>query len=112
MGTPPVDIIMGPKSVLALVGALSLFALLTQSVLKFLLASFGVRLRDRSAAKRKLLLEAAVAEEEFASRRRTDKAEDEDWERVEGYAAASAENGAPMPESDFSGIVGFFHPFW
>lgn len=36
---------------------------------------------------------------------------DEEWENVEAYAAGTARNGG-KGEKEWSGVVGFFHPFW
>lgn len=36
---------------------------------------------------------------------------DEEWENVEAYATGTVKNGGTA-EKEWSGIVGFFHPFW
>lgn len=36
---------------------------------------------------------------------------DEEWENVEAYAAGTAKDGG-KEEKEWSGVVGFFHPFW
>jgi hypothetical protein len=37
--------------------------------------------------------------------------EDQDWEKVEKNVVKSAPNGLAV-DDDWSGLVGFFHPFW
>lgn len=54
-----------------------------------------------------------VAKDEIAWAEESEKEgrDSDDWENVEGYAGASAGNGE-KGDSEFDGIVGFFHPFW
>ena len=105
---------MGALFVLALIGALSLSPFLLRYLLVSTLEAVGTRLRNKTNGKRELLLQASRAEEELLLRRQNGgkDADDDDWERVESHATATAENGGPLPGNDFAGIIGFFHPFW
>jgi len=61
-----------------------------------------------------LLLAKAEDDAELSARNHHDSTidrEDEEWERVEKSITKSAPNGQ-APNGDWSGIVGFFHPFW
>jgi alpha-1,2-mannosyltransferase len=37
--------------------------------------------------------------------------DDDEWEQVEASTVGSAVNGGKA-DKDWSGLVGFFHPFW
>ena len=63
--------------------------------------------------RKKAILRRVKIEEEGAQKfkRRSPLSDDDDWEKVESYGAASAVNGG-RAEDDWEGVVGFFHPFW
>ena len=73
----------------------------------------GSSLKRKSALRRKILLAKVEAEQDDyrAKKQRSSNGEDEDWEKVETYAAGTARNGE-SGEDDWNGVVGFFHPFW
>ena len=69
--------------------------------------------RHASTRKKAILRRVKVEEEAFQNFNRHSQkpAEDDDWEQIESYGAASAKNGG-QAEDEWEGIVGFFHPFW
>jgi len=75
--------------------------------------AFGSYLKRKTAARRQSTLKRVQVEEEAVRSfyRRSQKAEDDDWEKIECYGAATSTNGSHA-DSDWEGIVGFFHPFW
>ncbi len=74
---------------------------------------FGSYLKRKTTARRQSTLKRVHIEEEAVRSfyRRSQKSEDDDWERIETYGAATSTNGS-QADSDWEGIVGFFHPFW
>ena len=101
-----------PKLVNSLLAiALTVFA--ATWIARYAGQTIGWYLRRKTSGRRSLILSRVKLEEEaYTSRdRKSAKSDDEDWEKVESYAAGSAENGAKA-EDDWAGVVGFFHPFW
>ena len=81
--------------------------------LRFLGELLGRYLQRSSQTRRELLL-SRVANEQRAyesGHKDSRKKEDDDWEEIEGATVGSAINGGKA-DSDWRGIVGFFHPFW
>lgn len=74
---------------------------------------FGSYLKRKTTARRQSMLKRVRVEEEAVRYfyRRSRKSEDDDWEKIESYGAATSTNGS-QADSDWEGIVGFFHPFW
>ena len=104
----------------ALIASISLFPLLVVYILRFLLRTAGDHLRTRTSARRELILQRVNLDEQqlqqqhevSSTRDAPQRTEDEDWERVESYAASTAEKRATSQEKDYAGVIGFFHPFW
>ncbi|KAF1960260.1 alpha-1,2-mannosyltransferase ALG11 [Byssothecium circinans] len=71
-----------------------------------------VGLRRSSRTRRELLLARVASEQRAyeAEHKGKNEKEDEDWEEVETSMVGSAVNGGKA-DRDWSGIVGFFHPF-
>ena len=69
-------------------------------------------LNQRTAERRKQLLERSQDEEnaQDAKSRNSTETSDE-WETVDSYAIGTAENGKTA-ELEWDGVVGLFHPFW
>ncbi|KAI9658541.1 MAG: asparagine-linked glycosylation protein [Trizodia sp. TS-e1964] len=99
--------------VLPLALLLSLFIFPGPPLLRYLLRLWGSSLRRQSQARRsQLLARTHAAEEELARDKQTQqsRAQEDGWETVESHAARSARNGAAA-ETEWEGVVGFFHPF-
>lgn len=98
---------------LILIGLVSATPFLTAFTLSYALRIVGWSLRRKTQGRRELILSRVrIEEEEWLSRQKnSQKAEDEDWEKVEGYSAGTAPNGGSAG-ADWEGVVGFFHPFW
>lgn len=77
----------------------------------------GTYLRRKTDGRRSKILEVIEEDEKHYAEKQEKKSQDsrgdEDggWEKVQAYSAASAPDGNKKAE-DWSGIVGFFHPFW
>jgi alpha-1,2-mannosyltransferase len=105
---------MGAIIVLGLIAAVSLSPVLGSYLLRLLLRTVGDHLRRKTSARRDLIFQRVeLDEQQLQSRPQpSQRTEDEDWERVESYAAGTAANGVVPDGKDFAGVVGFFHPFW
>ena len=73
----------------------------------------GWYLKRYALARKKAIIRRVKIEEEAAQKfnRRSQKSEDDEWEKIESYGTASAINGG-QADDDWEGIIGFFHPFW
>ena len=73
----------------------------------------GWYLRRHALPRKKAILRRVKIEEEGVQKfkKRSPISDDDDWEKIESYGAASAVNGG-RAEDDWEGVVGFFHPFW
>ena len=75
----------------------------------------GYYLERPSRTRRELLLARVATEQRHYETERkdasTEEKEDDDWEEIEQSLVGSATNGSKA-DKDWSGIVGFFHPFW
>ncbi|KAH7125332.1 hypothetical protein B0J11DRAFT_302878 [Dendryphion nanum] len=80
--------------------------------LRFLGELVGHYLRRSSRTRRELLLARVATEQRHYDSERAGKEnkEDDEWEEIEGSLVGSAANGGKA-DIDWSGIVGFFHPF-
>jgi alpha-1,2-mannosyltransferase len=97
------------------VGVLLICALLsTPFVIPLAFRCLGSVLCRRSKGRRALLRARVELEEDAyrAHEARQSKSEDEEeWERVESYAAGQSRSSV-TDENDWDGVIGFFHPFW
>lgn len=72
----------------------------------------GQHLRRSSRTRRELLLARVENETKaYEAEGKSKKKEDDDWEQVGGTPPSSAVKG-DQADSEWDGIVGFFHPFW
>lgn len=84
--------------------------------LSYVLRAVGWSIKNKTKARRELILSRArIEEEELRSKQAKSSSgamtEDEDWEKVDNSAPGTAGNGEPLGD-DWEGIIGFFHPFW
>lgn len=76
----------------------------------------GWYLRRKTEGRRARILEVmdaelnAYREKKRPHDRNSSGDDDDDWERLDSFAAASSTNGGKA-DKDWDGIVGFFHPF-
>lgn len=104
-----------------LIGLLPLFVLFGIPALWRSLGSLlGAYLRRKTDGRRIKILEVMDEDERKFAEKQEKKSLDSDaskgeedggWEKVQPYSAASTPDGNKLAE-DWSGIVGFFHPFW
>lgn len=78
------------------------------------LRGLGKYLQHTTRARRQAIWSRVKAEE---IQRQTDpvsqkRAEDDGWEKIDGDAVRSVESSRDIPDEEWEGIVGFFHPFW
>ncbi|KAF1849928.1 glycosyltransferase family 4 protein [Cucurbitaria berberidis CBS 394.84] len=79
--------------------------------LRFIAELVGHGLRKSSRTRRELLLARVANETKHFERQHKEKSkEDDDWENIASAALGSAINGGKA-DSEWNGIVGFFHPF-
>jgi alpha-1,2-mannosyltransferase len=89
---------------------------LVPPALRLLARTVGWYIRQKTSARRDLLLSKATVRVEKSGiqlpKINTPDEEDdeEDWEKVESYVAGSVPNGGKSDEN-WTGVVGFFHPF-
>lgn len=104
-----------------LLGLVPLFVLFGIPALWRSLGSLlGAYLHHKTDGRRTRILEVMEEDERKFAEKQEKKSldsnaskgeEDDSWEKAQPYSAASAPNGNKLAE-DWSGIVGFFHPFW
>ncbi|KAI4919569.1 asparagine-linked glycosylation protein [Alternaria incomplexa] len=79
--------------------------------LRFAAEIVGQHLRRSSRTRRELLLARVASETKtFEAQQKNKKKEDDDWEQVGNTPPGSAVKDGPA-DSEWDGIVGFFHPF-
>lgn len=99
-----------------LVVSVVLPALFFPRVVRVLGSVIGWYIRKRTQPRREILLaRVAIEEREYEQSKqsvsRPSPADDDDWEKIDSHATATATNGGKAAK-DWKGIVGFFHPFW
>lgn len=80
----------------------------------------GKHLISKTQSRREILLEQAVQDnKKYSTSDQRHKSEDldTDWEKVEGKPREQTDTEKqhvqpPPPDPAWSGIIGFFHPFW
>jgi alpha-1,2-mannosyltransferase len=99
---------------IVLLAAIPLIPFLVKILARRSLRLIGWSLCRRTSKRRELIASRVKSEEEAyqATSRGSPKAEDEDWEQIESYAAGTAPNGDSPRDVEWEGVVGFFHPFW
>lgn len=98
--------------VLSLLVPVILSLVFLPKIIHFLAKSLGQHLRWSSRTRRELLLARVATETKtYEADQRNGKKEDDDWEKI-GNATVSSKESNDSRDSDWDGIVGFFHPFW
>lgn len=94
----------------SILGSLPLLVVLLGPKLGFWAGrTVGIYLQQKTAGRKAQILELAVKDERKWEEKGKGRRDSDDWESVEGLG--TAENGE-KGESEWDGIVGFFHPFW
>jgi len=97
---------------LSLLAPVLISVIFLSKTLHLLAELVGSRLRRFSTTRRELLLDRAAAEtRNFEAEHKEKSREDDDWEKIVPSPIGSAVNGGKA-DADWSGLVGFFHPFW
>lgn len=98
---------------LSLLSPVLLAVIFLPTTLHLLAKLVGKRLHRSSNTRRELLL-ARVAKEtkQFEAERQNSGKDDDDWEKISPSSAGSAVTRGAKVDSEWDGIVGFFHPFW
>lgn len=94
----------------ALLACLLAFPSLVGFVIRLTFRCIGSSIRRKTKGRR-VALQSRVRSEETSFTARQSKADDEDWEKVEGYSSEQSITDSTS-QSDWEGVVGFFHPFW
>jgi alpha-1,2-mannosyltransferase len=118
------------KFVISVIALLAAFVLLPQfplGLLRLVLRGVGWVIRKRTQARRAAILARVRAdEEELLSRQpkstsTATSADDEDWEKVdtsngsnsgESSGVSGSQTSRQSKNDEWTGIIGFFHPFW
>jgi hypothetical protein len=105
---------MSAVLIIVLLAAIPLIPFWVKILARRSLRLIGWSLRHRTSKRRELIASRVRTEEEAyqAALRSSPKAEDEDWEQIESYAAGTAPNGELPRDVEWEGVAGFFHPFW
>ena len=105
---------MSAPLITAYLVALPFALLLSLASLRITLRLIGWSLLHNSSNRKNTITARVQVDEDVCSQSTSlqPPREDEDWEQVEGYAASSAPNGEIPKDSEWKGVVGFFHPFW
>ena len=100
------------NTLLILLGLASLVPFFTAYTLRWSLQLVGWSLKKKTEGRRQALLERVRLDEVTwqSTQQDTNRSEDEEWEKVEGYSGAASDT-APQ-NVNWEGIIGFFHPFW
>ena len=96
--------------VLSILLAVVLSPWLVPLVLRRLGTLIGWYIRHKTLFRRQTLFENSSADSEEQGYKKDSSSDDGEWEKVEGYATASAPNGGRL-NKDWKGVVGVFHPF-
>jgi alpha-1,2-mannosyltransferase len=98
---------------LLLTAVISVVFLFLPTALRLLARLVGHRLRRSSRTRRELLLDRVAAETTAFEAAHTEKSRehDDDWEKIAPSPSGHDANRG-KPDADWSGIVGFLHPFW
>jgi alpha-1,2-mannosyltransferase len=98
--------------ILSLLLSVIISAVFLPKILRFGAELLGHQLRRSSRTRRELLLARVASEtKKHEAEQKNKKKEDDDWEEV-GNITASSKLSAGKTDSEWDGIVGFFHPFW
>jgi alpha-1,2-mannosyltransferase len=98
--------------ILSLLLPIAVSAVFLPKILRFGAELLGYHLRRSSRTRRELLLARVASETKtFEAAQKNKKKEDDDWEEV-GNTASSSTLNVRKADSEWDGIVGFFHPFW
>jgi alpha-1,2-mannosyltransferase len=98
--------------ILSLLLSVIISAVFLPKILRFGAELLGHQLRRSSRTRRELLLARVASEtKRHEAEQKNKKKEDDDWEEV-GNTASNNKSIAGKADSEWDGIVGFFHPFW
>lgn len=125
-GEKPFSFGLSPRTLIVLVPFLACLPLMSYLFLPWLGTTVGWYLRRKTEGRRARIIEVLEEDERaFQAKRLGEKQkggkaggsgsgdEDDGWENIEAATAGSAGIGEKgNAGADFSGIVGFFHPFW
>lgn len=106
----------------AVVAFAPLFAIVFgPAIIGIIAEQIGNRLKTKTAGRRQAIFDQVKKDEEILFVKGVIKKtegehkpdSEDDWEQIEKYEAAEAKNGATLDKdnSEWEGVVGFFHPF-
>ncbi|KAI6708778.1 hypothetical protein PZA11_007761 [Diplocarpon coronariae] len=110
-GITPVGAVTA-MSILAMIPLFAMFA--APKMLHWVGSLTGSYLRKKTAGRRAQILEISEKDQkEWDERAAKGEArrDSDEWETVDAYAVGTAKNGQKNGETEWNGIVGFFHPF-
>ena len=92
----------------------AIIACLVTFMITNLAKAAGWHLRRKTQSRRQMILAQVRAEQKaylLSKGRPSPKSDDEDWEKVESQVSGKSKSGVKR-DDEWSGIIGFFHPFW
>lgn len=100
--------------IVLLLPALTLFLIpaIVGWLFRTVLASIGWSLKSKTKARKAVLQSAARLAEAQHTAAMPAGPEDEDWEKVDSSASDAASGKPALDETQWRGVIGFFHPFW
>lgn len=100
-------------TIVSLLALVVLFPAVAGFPVRLVFRALGCHIRRKARGHRELIrARVQIEEEDYRSRKsRQSKAEDDDWEKIEGDGSGEPPRVSEK-ESGWDGFVGFFHPFW
>jgi alpha-1,2-mannosyltransferase len=100
---------MATSSIVAALAVVPLLPLILIFLVQLLLRALGWYLLAQTTARKAAITTRVRAEQAALTEHQESQGEDDGWEKIE--ESGTAENGKSL-QDDWSGVVGFFHPFW
>ena len=100
---------MATSNIVAVLALIPLLPLILILCVRLLLCALGWYLQAQTTARKTALIDRVKNEQADISEKQVSREVEDGWEKIE--ESATAENGKPILD-DWSGVVGFFHPFW
>jgi alpha-1,2-mannosyltransferase len=100
---------MATSGIVAVLAAVPLLPLIFIFLLQLSLRGLGWYLQAQAAPRKAAVVDRVRAEQAAKAKEQVSQEAEDGWEKIE--SSGTAENGKPLSD-DWSGIIGFFHPFW
>lgn len=98
-----VTLILGATPLIVLLGG--------PKIARYVGRTVGFYLRQKTAGRKAQVLERVAIDQKEYKEDKGERRDSDDWENVESHATGKADDGEKT-DTEWDGIVGFFHPFW